>query len=265
MANFDDGELATIAERLRKAAGFRPMERLDVAKLVGKFELATDKNVKITFREASPGYIRGALAQAQPKERRVLYSEGLLAKAIVGDRNASYVFLEEIAHVVLRHDARVLNHSIGADIKVKSNFEIELMEDEAKKLVWYLQAPISEVFSIKDRSSLISLFGMTEQAAQQYFSHIVATREGFEKKDQLLPSNVLRFERSSKVSLSTTVSLKDAANENLRPKNPKNDPVSAKTQYSAFSHIPCRNCGKMSVIIQSGCQHCIDCGEEDGC
>jgi hypothetical protein len=195
----------------------------------------------------------------------VHYSNGLLLGVASGDKDAAHVILEEIAHVVLKHDANVLNHAIGPDIKVKANFAIELMEEEAKKFVWFVQAPISEVYGIRDKSILINSFGMSESAADEYFQHILQTRHKLEKKARSLPVGVIDFlspenrrKRASGLKL-------EAANENTAVAEKSLQSVTQKNQYSAFSHIPCNNCGMLSIVIQSGCQHCTNCGDENGC
>jgi hypothetical protein len=261
MSSWTEEELAKLAEDVRKAAGFLTWQRMDVPKLIGKFECASDPKVRIEFREASSSFMRGVLAQAEPAIRKVHYIAGLMGKLLAGDKVAAAVFLEEIAHILLGHRQKVLNHSVGRNLKVEADFTVELMEDEAQKFTWFIQAPISEVYSIKDPKYLEKSFGFTEEAAIKYCALLKKTRDSFDAPPNPSPTNVLKFTKNT-VSPDKRAA---AGNQNTAEISLKSSMPPIKNQYSGFSSIPCKNCGQMSVKIQSGCDFCTICGDEDGC
>lgn len=258
MRTHSDETLATIAEKMRSAMGLAPSDKLDVPKLVAKFHEATDPAVRITFIEQNPAFMKGALARAIPEKRIVHYIQGLLIKAIGGDLNAVEILLEEIAHVVLRHQARVLNHSTGYDFRLNTKPELAGMETEARRFSLFSLVPISEVFGIDDPNYLVKVYGIRPDTAAEYLEIIRETRARLDGVPKQLPQKVIDF-------LAEKKKRKPFLGVAIEVQNPSNQNPCSRTQYTGYLPVKCANCGMMTVVAQGGCKLCRTCGDEDGC
>lgn len=267
--NWSDDQLAEFAEKCRKAWGLLPWKKLDVLKLVRSLETAANPAVRIKFVEVSSGYMKGALAKAEPRFRVVNYIQGLMDKLIRGDRKAAEVFLEEIGHIFLHPSADVMSHAEGQDQRARIIPEIQEQEEEVEKFVWYLLAPISEVYSEIDPQRLAETFGMTLDSANDYCSHIAETRNRTERVKRPLPPNVIDFVARQKKKFTTikriTVSGPTptaADSKEIQLQLPLVSP--SKKSSTAFLDEVCENCGQATLRMMGGCKQCL-CGEEYGC
>lgn len=267
MKRYSDEELATIAESFRRLIGLKPKDKLDVFSLVKLFQSLKDSNWKITFHEAPSSYMRGALARAEPSERRVHYKEGLMARLANGDQVAKSVFLEEICHVLLKHDARVLNHSIGRDVRANANPELDAMEQEAQRMRWFIQAPISELYGVGSAKEIIDRYELTPDEAELYHQHIKSTENRYEKRTRPLPQGVIDFleeQRKRYPGKPTALPRKLEHPKQVASQSLDAWQMPSKAQYSGYLTEPCSHC-KMPLVVQSGCKICRNCGEEYGC
>jgi hypothetical protein len=262
MKRYSDEELATIAEQLRKRLRIQPEERVDVLSVVNHFKNSEDPNWRITFQEAPSSYMRQARALAEPAKRRVHYSKGLMDELINGAPQAAIIFLEEICHVLLKHDARVLNHSVGVDVRANAMPELDAMEQEAERMGWFFLAPISEMYAVGTEDEIIRRYGLPAAVAGRYYRHIESTRNRMEGRRRELPGQVIdflaeqrkRFPSNKKVSVSKPIA-------DARP--PSSAP--SKAQYSGLLPQLCQNCGMPTVMVIGRCKQCRSCGDEDGC
>ena len=190
-------------------------------------------------------------------------------KLILGDREAAAIFLEEIGHIFLHPEADVRNHSIGEDHRARVIPEIQEQEEEVEKFVWYLLAPISEVYSEADPQRLAEKFGMTLESANDYCAHIAETRNKTEKRSRTLPANVIEFVARKKPR--TTNVSKIAVPSPLTKRNKPDDaqlelslikPSSGRA--NGFLDETCGSCGRPTLRYVGGCKQCL-CGEEYGC
>lgn len=266
---WSDEKLAEFAEKCRKALNISLWQKFDVLSFIRGLENASNPNVKIKFVPVSSGYMRGALAKAEPKFRTVNYVQGLMDRLISGDWTAAAIFLEEIGHIFLHPEADVRNHSIGEDHRAKVIPEIREQEEEVEKFVWYLLAPISEVYSETNPQRLAEKFGMTLESANDYCAHIAETRNKTERRTRTLPPNVIDLvaRKKPRITTVTKVAVPSPLSKRNKPNNVQLElPLAGPSGgwANGFLDETCGNCGRSTVRKVGGCKQCL-CGEEYGC
>lgn len=261
MKRYSDEDLASIAEGLRKRLGLRLEDKVNMLDVVQHFQNAKDPIWRITFQEVPASFMRQALALAEPLKRTIYHTKDLKDRLRGGDSRAGLVFLEEICHVLLKHDARVLNHSVGRDVRMNAMPELAAMEDEAERMQWFFIAPISEMYSVGSAAEIIRRYEVPPDVANKYFQHIEFTRNRMENRRRELPAVVVDFLAEHQKRKPRSAKLVEPA-----PSGASHlPPVSSKSQYSG--HLPerCQNCGMLTVVIIGRCKQCRTCGDEDGC
>jgi len=265
-SGWTDGQIAEIAEKIRKYLNIPPWGKINVPLLIQMLRTDSRPQVRIEFRECDPSFLRGAAAKTEPKERVIHYRKGLWKELMGGGAAAVAVFLEEIGHVFLHPEAEVIYHSLGPDAKADNYPEYAAMEEEAEKFVFYSFAPIAEVYSETKFENLVAKYDMPLTLAKKYIRHLESTRNSIEGTTRPIPDKVVRL-RSSKpksrpVKASTTPRLADSG-----PAKSYGDANTATAQsmpIGVFLNEGCTACGAKTVRIIAGCKQCL-CGQDDGC
>jgi hypothetical protein len=278
---WSDEEIATLAKGLRKFARQDLKKPLDILEVMNRLQSGEAKrDLRMIFVEVPDSQLPNSLAEAEPRRRKIKYRHSLLEDLRKGVPEANEIMLEEIGHVLMHPNSRVLNHFTGVDFRAWNIPEVKRKEQEARKFAWHAKAPIEDAYSASSPDELRSRWNMSSDGSREYFGEIRRTRARIERTGRPLPAEIISFHSEARKRKYPVRIPPDEEPEAPRTdptpskgssRPAESEPVESAEQCEARqmgylpAHCPNPYCGGLRLRRQSGCTICEGCGYSDGC
>jgi predicted transcriptional regulator len=168
-AHLTEEKLEYRAEHLRTALGYRESDEMNPLEFIERFKRYW--RPQFTFEVVEDNALPYSEAEAAPCHHHVKMRQSTYDALVDGDRRAGFIVIEEICHIVLKHDG-TMHRTMGRDFFAKASARKGAQEREAKYMAAAVIAPYGIVEKIDSLPELQGKPGLSTEAARIRFGQV---------------------------------------------------------------------------------------------